>query len=208
MLRSTHILNELNTISQSVANIPLLPVFTVPENYFSEFPEILMEKIREDANYETQLLSPLLGGMDKKMPFSVPEGYFSGLENRLKETSGPAELVTQAPVVRMNSRTQVWKLSAAAMIAGVIGISAWLMFFQGPVQQPTAHVNVKAELPKVSEKEIEDFLLTAPEMSQPEILQLAGMDNINVEDLLKDVQDDELQDFMKEIPDMQNEKLN
>lgn len=89
MPSNQHILNELSTISQTVANIPDVPVFTVPENYFAQFPEKLMSKIREDVQYETSLISPLLGGLEKKTPFSVPEGYFSTLEEQLKNSALP-----------------------------------------------------------------------------------------------------------------------
>ncbi len=203
-----HILNELNTISQAVANIPLVPVFTVPENYFAEFPEKMMEKIREDAKYETQLLSPLLGGLEKKNPFSVPPGYFTALEESLKKSAEPVDMPSRTPVIRMYRARQVWKLSVAAMIVGVIGISTWLFYRQDAAVMSTAQVNINAELPKVSEEEMADFLLSVPDMPQTETLQVAGLDNLDIEDMLKDVQEGELQDFVKDMPDLQPQKLN
>jgi hypothetical protein len=203
-----HILNELSTISQTVANIPDVPVFTVPENYFSQFPEKLMSKIREEAHYETSLISPLLGGLEKKTPFSVPEGYFSSLEEQLKKSALPEKIVKPAPVINMFSRRQVWKLSVAAMIAGFIGISAWFFYQQENFSIPPVQVNVNAELPGISEEEINDFLLSIPEMPFAETLQVAGLDNFNVEDMLKDVQETELQDYVREMPDLSPEKLN
>lgn len=202
----TIISNELSTISQTVANIPFLPVFTVPENYFAEFPEKMMEKIREDAGYETQLLSPLLGGIEKKNPYSVPDGYFAGFRENLKTSSVPDESVEPAPVIRMFPKKAL-KLSVAAMVAGIIGISAYLYFQLDSPVIPTAQVNINAELPKVSEAEMNDFLLSVPDMPQTDILQMAGLDNLDFEDMLKDVQDSELQEFVKET-DLQPEKLN
>jgi hypothetical protein len=203
-----HILNELNTISQTVANIPRLPVFTVPENYFAEFPGKLMEKIREDAKIETELLSPLLGGIQKKNPFSVPDGYFSTFEEQLKKSTLPDVMPEPAKVIRMTGTRQVWKLSVAAMVAGVIGIAAWLFYQQDTAMTMPAQVNINAELPKVSEQEMNDFLLSVPEMPATETPQVAGLDNLNIEDMLKDVQDGELQDFVKDMPELQPEKLN
>jgi hypothetical protein len=208
MPSSKHILNELSAISQTVANITDRPVFTVPENYFAQFPEKLMSKIREDAQFETTLISPLLGGLERKTPFNVPEGYFSALEDQLKKAVLPAVTPETAPVIPMFRKRQVWKLSVAAMLAGIIGISAWFYFQQAAAPFSPAQVNVKAELPKVSEDEITDFLLSVPEMPQAETPQVAGLNNLNVEDMLKDVQDGELQDFVKEMPDLQTEKLN
>jgi len=203
-----HILNELNTISQTVANIPRLPVFTVPENYFVEFPGKLMEKIREDAKIETELLSPLLGGIQKKNPFSVPDGYFSTFEEQLKKSTLPVVMPEPAKVIRMSGTRQVWKLSVAAMVAGVIGIAAWLFYQQNTAIDLPAQVNINAELPKVSEQEMNDFLLSVPEMPATETPQVAGLENLNIEDMLKDVQDGELQDFVKDMPELQPEKLN
>jgi len=203
-----HILNELNTISQTVANIPRLPVFTVPENYFAEFPGKLMEKIREDAKIETELLSPLLGGIQKKNPFSVPDGYFSTFEEQLKKSTLPVVMPEPAKVIRMTGTRQVWKLSVAAMVAGVIGIAAWLFYQQNTAIDLPAQVNINAELPKVSEQEMNDFLLSVPEMPATETPQVAGLENLNIEDMLKDVQDGELQDFVKDMPELQPEKLN
>lgn len=208
MPSSKHILNELSAISQTVANITDRPVFTVPENYFAQFPEKLMSKIRDDAQYETTLISPLLGGLEKKTPFTVPEGYFSALEDQLKKSVLPAVAPETATVIPMFRKRQAWKLSVAAMVAGIIGISAWFFFQQETASFDPAQVNVKAELPKVSEDEIADFLLSVPEMPQAETISVAGLDNLNVEDMLKDVQDGELQDFVKEMPDSQPEKLN
>jgi hypothetical protein len=208
MPRNQHILNELNTISQTVANIPDVPVFTVPENYFAQFPEKLMSKIREDAQYETTLISPLLGGLERKTPFSVPEGYFSTLEEQLQKSARHENFAEPAPVITMYRKRQVWKLSVAAMVAGIIGISAWFFYQQENTSVPSLQVNINAELPSVSEEEMTDFLLSVPEMPQAETLQMAGLDNLNVEDMLKDVQEVELQDYVKEMPDLQPDKLN
>lgn len=208
MTGNNHILNELNTISEAVANIPRSPVFTVPENYFADFPGKLMEKIREDANIETELLSPLLGGMQKKNPFSVPDGYFSTFEEQLKKSTLPVEIPEPAKVIRMSVTRQVWKLSVAAMIAGIIGITAWFFYQQNASVISPSMVNVKSELPKVSEEEMNDFLLSVPEMPATETPQVAGLENLVIEDMLKDVQDGELQDYIKDMPDLQPEKLN
>jgi hypothetical protein len=208
MPASNHILNELSEISQTVANIPQLPVFTVPENYFTNFPEKLMSRIREDAREETSLISPLLGGMDKKTPFKVPDGYFTNLEAELMKSAKLEIQTKQAPVIHMFRKKQVWRLSVAAMIAGLIGISAWLFFTQDSPVFLSSQVTVNSLLPKISEKEIADFLQSDPEIPQMETQEVAGLDNLNLEDMLKDVQDGELQQYIIEKPDLQAEKLN
>jgi len=230
MPSNPHIVKELNEISQTVANLPDLPVFTVPENYFEQFPEKLMSLIREIAREEINQISenphdeinqisPLLGGMKKTMPFSVPEGYFSQLEEKLTSGLIPeyqeqaivnseiSEPVIPARILRMSPVKQMYKLAAAAIIAGVIGVSAWFYFHQEkPGTLSLAKIN--AELPTVSEKEMKDFLLTIPEMPQPENFQVAGLENLNFQDMLKDVKDDDLLEFVEESPIVQPEKMN
>jgi len=226
MPSNPHIVKELNEISQTVANLPDLPVFAVPENYFEQFPEKLMSLIRDDTrNYisedpleEIKQISPLLGGLKKTTPFSVPEGYFSHLEEKLtslpehnvEESDGNLEIsepVIPAKILRMSPVRQMYKLAAAAIIAGIIGVSAWFYFHQEKTATPSL-ATINAALPTVSEKEMKDFLLTIPDMPQPENFQMAGLDNLNFQDMLKDVNDDDLLEFVEESPIVQPEKMN
>jgi hypothetical protein len=59
------------------------PVFSVPAGYFEGFAARMMDKIKDDE------FSPLLSRIDKKMPYSLPEGYFETLEaaTAIKEES-------------------------------------------------------------------------------------------------------------------------
>lgn len=56
-------------------------VYSVPQGYFDRFADLMLQKIRTEqaisASEELASLSPLLAGLSKKMPFAVPEGYFS-----------------------------------------------------------------------------------------------------------------------------------
>src|SRR5215213_6950299 len=56
-------------------------VYSVPQGYFDRFAGLMLQKIRAEqavsALEEIASLSPLLAGLSKKMPFAVPEGYFS-----------------------------------------------------------------------------------------------------------------------------------
>ena len=208
MPASELILKELSAISQTVANLPDRPVFTVPENYFSSFPEMMMARIREDAKEEISLISPLLGRMDKKTPFKVPEGYFEDLEKQLLKPALQELPSAPAPVIHMFRKKQIWKMSVAAAVAGLIGISAWFYFSQDKSMISLEQVNVKAELPKVSDQDMADYLQLVPDLPNPETLPVAGLDNLDIEDMLKNVQDGELQQFISEVPDVQADKQN
>lgn len=63
------------------------PVFSVPDGYFENFAVSVLSKIKENKaiSVEDELadLSPLLAGLSKKMPLSVPENYFTSLANEI-----------------------------------------------------------------------------------------------------------------------------
>jgi hypothetical protein len=56
-------------------------IYSVPEGYFENFAALMLQKIKaeqaESASEEIAVLSPLLAGLSKKMPYSVPGDYFS-----------------------------------------------------------------------------------------------------------------------------------
>ena len=83
--RST-ILNELNGISPTVAQVGTHLPYQVPQGYFEGLAAAILQRIKTeslDAQQEVELLSPLLAGLSKKMPFSVPEGFFSELSGNV-----------------------------------------------------------------------------------------------------------------------------
>jgi hypothetical protein len=56
-------------------------VYSVPKGYFEDFAALMLQRIKAEqansASDEISALSPLLAGLSKKMPYSVPENYFS-----------------------------------------------------------------------------------------------------------------------------------
>lgn len=57
--------------------------YSVPAGYFEQLPDMLLKRIKleEAATVQDEIaaLSPLLSGLNKKMPFHTPEGYFTDL---------------------------------------------------------------------------------------------------------------------------------
>lgn len=57
--------------------------FSVPPGYFDQFPSKILSAVKTEGLFDSEVkkelyeISPLLAGMVKKMPFSVPEGYFN-----------------------------------------------------------------------------------------------------------------------------------
>jgi hypothetical protein len=85
-------LKELNSILPPVKE----PVFTVPDGYFENFSATVLSKIKgtDAASVIDELaeLSPVLAGLSKKIPFSVPENYFLSLANEVPVLIGNEKL--------------------------------------------------------------------------------------------------------------------
>ncbi|HLO82060.1 MAG TPA: hypothetical protein VK166_13925 [Chitinophagaceae bacterium] len=201
--------SELSKISKTVAELPLMPVFTVPEGYFDGFPAKLLEKIRKteelDVVSELEQISPLLASISRKTPFSVPDGYFSQLEQLLPQNEQlPAKVVTMLQPAKL----RIWW--AAAAVTAILGFFAWFYIINNNrigIDGP-ALVNVNAELPKISETEINSYLATTPEPIQIEPLSLAGVQEADFDAIMNDITESELQQFINENPTLQIENMN
>jgi len=82
MKSQNYILQELNDLKSSLPHLP--QPYQVPDGYFAQLPEQILQHVKiataTNAAEETALLSPLLGSMDRKMPYTLPEGYFETLQ--------------------------------------------------------------------------------------------------------------------------------
>jgi hypothetical protein len=99
------ILHELRQISEAVANLGTENIFTVPANYFEQFPASVLARIMSE-NADLGL---------KTNPFNVPKGYFDGLPgnilNRIKQQqvqSVEEELNEIAPLLNTVSKKPVY----------------------------------------------------------------------------------------------------
>lgn len=96
-----HIENELRELNSTLPSHVKEPVFSVPEGYFENFAASVLAKLKEGAAVsaadELASLSPLLAGLSKKMPYDLPENYFSALSAEV-----PLLLDEQLPSVLAN----------------------------------------------------------------------------------------------------------
>lgn len=80
-----HIQQELAQLESNLPYNVKEPVFNVPENYFEQFADRMLAKVRAAelnvSDPELYELAPTLAGLAKKMPLAVPENYFSTLSN-------------------------------------------------------------------------------------------------------------------------------
>lgn len=194
---------ELMDLSKLVAELPVTQVFTVPSGYFEQFPDLMLEKVRAmEGGPEQELfdLSPLLAGMSRKMPMSVPEGYFQTVSLPAKDSAEKSV----APVVSMPKR-RFSQLAIAASIVAILGFGGLLF---NMMKAPDAvNIDVAREMPKVSEKEMDDFLQGLPDVTVAEPIVFAGA-AVEADEMLSEVDEAGLQDFLADQPDVTPHKLN
>lgn len=194
---------ELDSLSKVVSEIPVKQVFTVPVGYFDLLPGLILEKIRAmEVGHEEEIssLSPLLAGISKKMPMSVPEGYFS--EVRIPSETGTK---THAPVVSMpKNRFRLY--AVAASVVAILGFGG-LLYNMSQQQENIDPLSVSKELPKVSEREMDEFLSGLPDVSIPEPIVVAG-NPAEAEEMMRDIDEEGLKDFLSDQPEITPQKLN
>src|SRR4051794_36412490 len=92
---NAQVIQELRDLNSSLADLARLETYSVPAMYFEDFPALMLNRIRVmetgTAAEELELISPLLSGLSKKLPFTVPTGYFSSIANNLADTSALPE---------------------------------------------------------------------------------------------------------------------
>lgn len=71
--------------------------YQVPAGYFDQLSDTILNKVRAldkgSVTEELEALSPLLSGLNKKLPFSIPEGYFNELPANVTDAAKAIELV-------------------------------------------------------------------------------------------------------------------
>lgn len=152
MNQPDNILNELQELSPILASVPKYNVLKAPEGYFEDFSSLMLLKVHamespqlsvpegyfdnlpatiiarikaEDQSEvltETQEISATVAAIGNRNVFTVPEGYFESLKISNLETSA-----TAAKVVSMPKRFSVFRYAAAAVVTGLIAISAYFM---------------------------------------------------------------------------------
>lgn len=201
------IVSELEQLSRMMAELPHTPVFTVPEGYFDRFPDLMLQKVKEmgetavSAAEEIASLSPLLAGLDKTMPMKAPEGYFSG------DNIAPPKEKEQARIVPMAKRS--FRMYAiAASLVGILGFAMLLFNMSRNEQHGAGSVNIASELPKLSEKEMDDFLAAFPDLGASTEPITVATGSVEAEDMIRDIDEKGLEEFLSEMPDVRSEKLN
>lgn len=101
-----NILQELKELSVVVANLPKQNTFSVPADYFQQFPALVLARIKaENADFGK-----------KQVPYNIPANYFDGLADNIlhkikqQDQSVEEELNELAPILNTISKAPVYKV--------------------------------------------------------------------------------------------------
>ena len=107
-------------------NVKAIKEASVPEGYFDNLAGNIMARIKNealtDASSETKNISELVAGIGNKNVYTIPQGYFEGVAEQIN-----AQLFTPAKVVSIKNRFTAFRYAAAAVVTGVIGLSAFFL---------------------------------------------------------------------------------
>jgi hypothetical protein len=90
---------EEKTGADPLLNISKENTYKAPEGYFDGLAASILNRIKatetENAQEELELLSPLLGKLERKNPFTPPAGYFDNLSKTIVEGVQAIEFVNE-----------------------------------------------------------------------------------------------------------------
>ncbi len=112
---------------QQLKKVSLAKSLSPPDDYFSEFTERLLQRLRHEAVFSVQdelmELAPQLATQSIQSPYKVPQGYFEKeplvpvLSNRHQKQKGSLFLLKN------------WiRVAAAAVLIGFMSILGWMYF--------------------------------------------------------------------------------
>lgn len=176
MLPDQSIHDELHGISPTIAGMPKVNVFTVPEGYFDSLttnillninnlekkdlavpegyfeslPGLILDRIRREEE------SSVLAGISRNNVFSVPDGYFDQLPDQVV-----SQLPRQAKVVGFNRTSSFFRYALAACLTGILGLSLFSVLNNANDPIETSSPVVVAEASKILQENAFDQVMNS-----------------------------------------------
>jgi len=194
---------ELESLSPLLSSISKHVPYELPGNYFNELSDQALVGVRaiDFVNEELENLSPLMSSLKSKMVYEVPVGYFDSLPEKILTEARKQQ---PAKVIAMRPMRRIMRYAVAAVLIGVMAISAWLMQ-RSPIETTVAKTKVEAGIQKASDEEILSFIQNdeAP-LSESIFNSDSDMDESDIKTMLANVSDSELEQFANESIDQNN----
>jgi hypothetical protein len=207
------ILTELQEIAPFLGetDIPHLP-YRVPAGYFSDFTEILMIRLGlkeatgpQTATEEIASISPLLAGLTRANPYSVPQDFFESQQTKILAIE-----TASAKMVAVTSRShrprvismpmRLVRYAAAACIVAGIGIATFTITHSPKITDPILGLTTVSDQDVANYLDLNDVHWTPGVSSKGET---AGVDlnDEDIHDLLRGVPDIELEEYSASLPE-------
>ncbi len=225
------ITQELTALNSTLPPV-IKPVFSVPEGYFENFASSVLKKMKAAELPEDELAveSPLLAGLSRQMPFSVPVDYFSslayeipvligntGLPSILKELSHinphtvPEGYFETLPGVVMSkvhvkpaAKLVFMQRAAWLRVAAIAAVIGFVTLFYLNSQDGNGTVQRLDTWVANSLRDVSDKALEDFVKGAEVAAATPGVQSAakaaEVRSLLKDVSDGELEDFLSAVP--------
>jgi hypothetical protein len=196
---------ELAVLSPLLSKLDKKLPFEAPAGYFSDLTENVVSgaKAIDFVNEELENLPAVLAGLNDKQVYEVPAGYFEQLPGQV--LTQVRQAATPARVVSLSVGRKVMRYAVAAVIAGVMAMTAW--WFTGkPGTDPVAPVAGTEKLPvkelnSIPEAELESYLDNQLVALPAELLAANSKPEIeadDMQDLLQNVSDAEIQKYLEQ----------
>jgi hypothetical protein len=204
MNRRKEIPDELKDIAPTLSGIDFQQPYRVPAGYFDGLAEQVMLRIRLEnagsAKEELEIISPFLSGLDKKMPFSAPGGYFDTLTPGVRVAR--KELREPARVVKMFQPRRTFRMAAAVVTIGIIGVAVWLVMREPSANQYATKTDIEVQkelknrVSEISENELADFIETNSNITFTDSTSMIEIGEEDVKLMLADIPDQELERYL------------
>jgi hypothetical protein len=186
MPTSQSIQQELNEISQSVAELTENTPYRVPKAYFDHFPAQLIQKIKD---LEVEPATDFLSGLKNELPFEVPAGYFSSFQAEI-----PKENIKSAQIIPFR---RILRYAVAACAIGVACLWAYKVDSLRIPAQPETLAEATFE-EKISLDAYNSYLNESAVAEIPD----QELDDHEVDGtLLVEINSNTIQEMLQEIPE-------
>jgi hypothetical protein len=192
----------------------LIAPYVAPAGYFEDFADILMYRIRFEAEgfgeinnisspEEIAEVSPLLAGLKNKNPYQVPIGYFQNLNTSVRIAEDIPSKLVAAPgfnrIKKISIPMRIVRYAAAACIIGMIGITTFNLTHH-QIADPIKGLTTVSDQDMANYLDIDDVHWTPDNTSSLETSTVNLSDN-DIHDLLSSVPDVELEQYSLLLPE-------
>lgn len=209
------ILTELLEIAPFLGKAGVLKApYGLPSGYFEDFADILMYRIRFEAEgfgeiktvsspEEISGISPLLAGLKNKNPYQVPVGYFESLNNNVQISENVPPKLTAVPKSsepkKISIPIRIVRYAAAACIVGMIGITTFNLTHH-QIPDPINGLTTVSDQDMANFLDKDDVHWTPDNPSDLQTSTVNLSDN-DIHDLLGSVPDVELEQYSLLLPE-------